>query len=391
MQNVVPLFSSESPTAFLGRVSFARAIALASAIAPPKGPALMRLSSTPQGMIVTAAGSGIEINIALAGEVDARFSAVLPIDAVARLAKKAPRSDVVALRMIAKKTDGDEPAEDARFASDKVELAFGHVSFALDSVPADDFPAQFQDEPADLFAIKVPSSIFWNAIDGTVQASSTEETRYYLNGVFMHSIEGKLAFAATDGHRLFMQATNVKAPAALAGILPTKVAKFLDTLLNGYAGARDIEIQMNADFINVSFDGVIMRANMVDGTFPDYQRVIPSEPACTAEVKAGPFLESLQALTAVAPRRSVRLHFEPGKCRLSVADPEVGAAGADIECSYEGDAFDIGFDAGYLTTTVAMASPDGRSIRIGLTSADKAIVVTGSISGWSGVLMPTAA
>lgn len=127
----------------------------------------------------------------------------------------------------------------------------------------------------------------------------------------------------------------------------------------------------------------------VDGTFPDYGRVIPAGNDKTVVVRPSWLAGAIGAVTAISDmKRAVRCTFEAGKVLLSTADPSVGSGAMEIECRYDGEPLTIGFNPGLLVDMLAKAAPDKGDVTLKLADAGSPVLITGSIEGWCGVLMP---
>ncbi|MCV9960765.1 DNA polymerase III subunit beta [Pararhizobium sp. BT-229] len=392
MQNVVKLFPSENPSALVDRAEFTETIGLLAKLASSRSavPILnhIRLSSEPGGLAFAATNLDIQAETSLAADVDARFSAALPAAALLKLMKKGTPSNTAILELL---PDGEQSEAD-RFVASKCSIQLADTRFLLDVMSSDDFPNAIRhEEGAKVQRFSIASAVLWNAIDGTLDAVSTDETRYHLNGIFVHSHNGRLRFTATDGHRLYIQDTNIQTgKSEVAGILPTEGAKLIASLLDGHAGAMPAQVELSATVAVLVFRDVAVTVKLIDGTFPDYQRVIPAAPDKMATIEGAAFAAAVASLVDCTGAAHVKLAFEPQVLAIS-AKGATGEGSTEIACTYEGDTLQINFDAKYLRSAIDAASPDGKSLKIRMADALSPAIVTGSIGGWSGVLMPTQA
>lgn len=203
----------------------------------------------------------------------------------------------------------------------------------------------------------VPAHQLLEMINKTAYAISLDEARYNLNGVcFEHIKEGKgkkagaLRLVATDGHRLAM-VTRPVAGLQFEGsiIVPrkglTEMRKMLDS-----QGERDVRIEVSEGFFIVESDEVKMSIRLIDGTFPDYQQVLPKTPGTQATVNANELTQALRrvALMVTDKGKCVKLDFAKGQLRVSSSSPELGEASEELPVQYEGKPLSVGFNARYL-------------------------------------------
>ena len=330
-------------------------------------------------VVVTGTDLDLEISVTVPASVDAGFATTLPADLVKKLLKSAKASDLVAF-------DTGE---------DRDTLDFQRATYQLNHLPIKDFPTFYKPgEKANAFTMSGPA--FLAALESVSVAMSTEETRYYLHGAFIHAKQHGnrhvLAFAATDGHRLHMQEIELPAGAEdLAGfILPRKTVDVLCKIMRGKACPESVAIKMDAGRMTVSFDGVMVATKAIDGTFPDYERVIPRENDLVATINAAAMLDAIQAVTLLSAEKSraVKLTFDAGTCKLDVNDPDAGSATTTFDCDYDGDAIEIGFNSKYLVSSIEDAIGNGSDIVMKLRDSGSPAVVTGGREDFLSVLMP---
>jgi DNA polymerase-3 subunit beta len=191
-------------------------------------------------------------------------------------------------------------------------------------------------------------------IDKTQFAISTEETRYYLNGIYLHVAgSGKtqtLRAVATDGHRL--AETDLSVPAGAAGmpgvIVPRKTVTEVQRLIEDTEG--EVAIELSSSKIRFSIGRVVLTSKLIDGTFPDYQRVIPAGNDKELTVDKKDFEAAVDRVSTVSSERgrAVKLSLSSGKLILSVTNPDSGSATEELEVEYDADPLDIGFNSRYL-------------------------------------------
>ncbi len=236
-------------------------------------------------------------------------------------------------------------------ADGRLALKAGRSRFQLSTLPKDDFPAIADGELP--FSFMLPSLTLKQMIDKTRFAISTEETRYYLNGIFFHvTDEAKPALraVATDGHRLARVA--IARPDGAVGmpdiIIPRKAVAELRKLLDENQG--DVKIELSSARIRFSLDNAVLSARLIDGTFPDYSRVIPTNNDKRVVIDASTLAESVDRVSTIATdkTRAVKLAMDNDRITLSVTSPDNGTASEELAASYGGDALDVGYNSRYL-------------------------------------------
>jgi DNA polymerase-3 subunit beta len=231
----------------------------------------------------------------------------------------------------------------------------GRSRFQLPTLPRDDFPVIVEGDLPTSF--ELPAKTLAELIDKTRFAISTEETRYYLNGIFLHvSDEDQpvLKAAATDGHRLARY--TIPRPDGAEGmpdvIVPRKAVgelrKLLDEAMDG-----NVEIDLSASKIRFTLGGeggVVLTSKLIDGTFPDYSRVIPTGNDKLLKLDPKSFFEGVDRVATIATEktRAVKMGLEPDKVTLSVTSPDNGTAAEELPAQYGSEGFEIGFNANYL-------------------------------------------
>ena len=234
----------------------------------------------------------------------------------------------------------------------QMQLSAGRSRFTLSCLPTDEFPVLSGGELPHNF--NVTAAELRSLIDRTKFAISTEETRYYLNGIYLHKADRDgvdvLRAVATDGHRL----ASVEAPLPAGSenmpgvIVPRKTVTELRKLID--ESGDEVAISMSENKIRFSFDNAVLTSKLIDGTFPDYQRVIPSGNDKDMEVNCKLFSDAVDRVSAISSEKSraIKLVLTSGLLALSASSPEHGSAEEEIEVTYEGDSVEIGFNSAYL-------------------------------------------
>ncbi|MFM5915617.1 MAG: DNA polymerase III subunit beta, partial [Chakrabartia godavariana] len=237
-------------------------------------------------------------------------------------------------------------------ASDgKMQVVAARSRYSLNTLPRDDFPIIAEGDLPTKF--ELPAVTLRQIIDKTRFAISTEETRYYLNGIFLHvADDGQpvLKAAATDGHRLAR--VTVPRPEGAEGmpdiIVPRKCVAELRKLLDEVEGT--VEVTLSATKIRFGLGTAVLTSKLIDGTFPDYNRVIPTGNDKILKIDPKAFMAGVDRVSTIAleKTRAVKMALEPDRITLSVTSPENGTAAEEVPGEYGSDAFEIGFNARYL-------------------------------------------
>ena len=237
----------------------------------------------------------------------------------------------------------------------RLSVSAGRSQFQLATLPKEDFPEMASSEYSCTFPIPAPA--LRRLFDKSRFAISTEETRYYLNGVYLHVAEGEgvrtLRAVATDGHRLARIDTELPMGAeGMPGVIvPRKTVLELRRLLDG---EEPIEVSVSETKIRFQAEGrtgrLTLTSKVIDGTFPDYARVIPTQNRRRLEVDAADFARAVDRVATVSSERSraVKMALDEDRLVLSVNAPDSGAAEEELSVAYGDERLEIGFNAKYL-------------------------------------------
>ena len=240
-------------------------------------------------------------------------------------------------------------------AENRMEIKAGRSRFKLPTLPRDDFPVIVEGDLPTSF--EIPARTLAEMIDGTRFAISTEETRYYLNGIFLHVTDEDapvLKAAATDGHRLarFTLARPDGAEGMPDVIVPRKaVAELRKLLEEALDGAVQVDLSASKIRFTLSGEGgVVLTSKLIDGTFPDYSRVIPTGNDKLLKIDPKTFLEGVDRVATIATEktRAVKMGLDNDRVTLTVTSPDNGNATEELAAAYDKDGFEIGFNANYL-------------------------------------------
>lgn len=247
----------------------------------------------------------------------------------------------------------------------RLEVKAGRSNFRLPTLPRDDFPVIVEGDLPTSF--ELPARMLAELIDRTRFAISTEETRYYLNGIFLHVTdedEPLLKAAATDGHRLAR--FTLPRPEGAAGmpdvIVPRKAVgelrKLLEEALDG-----NVLVDLSASKIRFTLGGeggVVLTSKLIDGTFPDYSRVIPTANDKLLKVDPKLFRSGVDRVATIATEktRAVKIGLDGDRVTLSVTSPDNGTATEELAAEYRAEGMEIGFNANYLKDILDQVDAD---------------------------------
>jgi len=339
---------------------------------------------------LTATDLDTELTIGMPAETDRTAGFTVPAHVLKDFARKAAKG--CECLFADKSPDGETIA-----------VNFGATRYAMHTLPIDDFPSM--EKPGESAAkFELPGHVLREALASVEMAISTEETRYYLNGVYMHVVEpngvdryngshGQLAFIATDGHRLGR--VRVAAPAGVTGmpgvIIRRGAVAVLLKMLSGKNCPESVHLTISYGKARFSWPDHVLTTKLIDGTFPDYNRVIPTGNDKTLSVDSGEFAGAVQAVAAISTERSraVKLSVESDMLTISVNNPDVGECRRSLPCEFDGpDGFEIGFNSRYLLDLAKTACPKGGTLKFKLADAGSPTLITGERDALY-VLMPT--
>ncbi len=304
------------------------------------------LAATGASLEMKATDLDLEVTEATAAKVESAGSTTVPAHLLYDIVRKLPDGAEVMLR-----TDEDGNA---------MSVISGRSSFRLQCLPQSDFPELSAGSFSHIFRIE--SASLKALIDKTQFAISTEETRYYLNGIYFHAIESggklKLRSVATDGHRLAR--AEMEAPAGSEGmpgiIIPRKTVSELQKLVDD----PDVPVttELSDTKIRFTIGSVVLTSKLIDGTFPDYQRVIPTGNDKMLIIDRQSFANAVDRVSTISSERgrAVKLTIAEGQVTLAVNNPDSGSATEELAAEYSSDPIEIGFNARYLLDVAAQLS-----------------------------------
>jgi DNA polymerase-3 subunit beta len=254
-------------------------------------------------------------------------------------------------------------------ADNRMVVKAGRSRFQLPTLPRDDFPVIVEGDLPTSF--EVSASLLAQLIDRTRFAISTEETRYYLNGIFLHVTDEELKAAATDGHRLAR--FTLKRPDGAEGmpdvIVPRKCVAELRKLLDEVDGT--VAVSLSPSKVRFDLGTAVLTSKLIDGTFPDYSRVIPTGNDKILRIDPRSFEEGVDRVSTIATEktRAVKMTLDRDKITLSVTSPENGTAAEEVPGDYAAQGFDIGFNSRYLLDILGQIEGDMVEVHLADASA----------------------
>jgi DNA polymerase-3 subunit beta len=296
----------------------------------------------------------VEVTDTIAAEVGPGGSTTVPAHMFFDIVRKLPEGAQVVVE-----SSGDRAA---------LTIRAGRSRFTLQTLPESDFPDLAPGEMSHKFALKAAD--LKRLIDKTQFAISTEETRYYLNGIYFH-IAGSgeaqtLRAVATDGHRLAQMELDLPDGAAgMPGIIvPRKTVGEVQRLMED--NEAEVVVELSPGKIRFTIGDTVLTSKLIDGTFPDYSRVIPVNNDKQLVVDKKVFEAAVDRVSTVSSERgrAVKLSITGGRLLLSVTNPDSGSANEEIEVEYEADPIDIGFNSRYLLDIAAQIESEAAILKL---------------------------
>jgi DNA polymerase III subunit beta len=296
-------------------------------------------------LLLKATDLDLEIVDRLAADVSAPGATTVPAHILYEIVRKLP--------------DGAQVSLESRGDPAQMLLRSGRSRFTLQSLPDSDFPSLSADDLTHSFRLEAAD--LKRLIDKTQFAISSEETRYYLNGIFLHTVDVEghalLRAVATDGHRLAR--VEIPAPKGSAGmpgvIVPRKAVAEIQKLVEDLE--QDVRTEISLAKARFTFGEsqesarqIVLTSKLIDGTFPDYVRVIPSGNDKRLTVDRQEFKVAVDRVATISSERgrAVKLTIADSKLTLSVTNPDLGSAAEEIDADYDAPPIEIGFNARYL-------------------------------------------
>lgn len=289
---------------------------------------------------LTATDMDLAIIEGVTAEVAQDGSTTVPAHTLYDIVRKLPEGSQVEIR------SGGEQGQ--------LDIRSGRSKLSLTTLPSEDFPVMSDGDLPHQFTLS--AATLRRLVDRTRFAMSTEETRYYLNGLYLHAAETDgapvLRIVATDGHRLAR--VEVALPEGAAGmpgvIVPRKAVGEIRKLIDEIDDDVEIDVALSDTKIRFSYSDAVLTSKLIDGTFPDYDRVIPFGNDKTLEVKRTEFVKAVDLVSTISTEKSraIKLTLENGSLVLTATSPEAGSAREELDVDYADGPLEIGFNSKYL-------------------------------------------
>lgn len=349
----------------------------------------VRLTGDGNTLFVTTTDLDMEIVSAIPAAADAGFDITVTAHILRDLLKKAPAAEFVAF---------SQPEIVESKGSDVFDgqagVEFDAVAYHISAIHPGDFPTFKAPSHNEARHFTLPGETLRDALDNVAFAISNEETRYYLNGVYMEVRDGNLVFVATDGHRLCKQVLT--APEGAEGmpgaILPKKLVYTLQKLWDKKNTPDSVSLSVEQSRVRIQFGNVTITSKAIDGTFPDYQRVIPRNNDKAASIEIATLQKALEAVTVIAaPKgsKAVKFDFSDSGVTMTFRNPDQGTATTTIDAEVGfSDGLVIGFNAKYVGEFLKNLKGGSETITLTFNDAGSPTLITSDREGWLGVLMP---
>lgn len=319
----------------------------------------------------------LEIQEAVPAMVEMPGATTVPAHMIYDIVRKLPEGSQVVLE-----TTGDNAT---------LEIRAGRSKFTLQMLPEADFPDLTASEFSHGFTLTAGETR--KLIDTTQFAISTEETRYYLNGIYFHTVDDaqgqRFRAVATDGHRLAQ--AEVPAPSGSAGmpgiIIPRKTVGEIQKLLE--EPDADVQIELSETKIRVTTGNIVLTSKLIDGTFPDYGRVIPQGNDKEMRVDRDEFKEAVDRVSTISSERgrAVKLSLSEGRMVLTVNNPDSGSATEEVAVEYDAEPLEIGFNSRYLLDIANQLNSDTALFKLA-DSGSPTLIQDNTVDDCLFVLMP---
>ncbi len=301
-------------------------------------PVLSNVLIETQGDIVSLRATDNEIEIVekLPAGVETQGAVTIPAHKLYDIVKKLPEGSQLQMAYVEE--------------TGQVSLVSGRSKFALSTLPADGFPSMMMEETPFSFSVNAKDMV--DLIAKTGFAVSMEETRYNLNGIYMHEKKGaesKLTAVATDGHRL--ACAGISLPQGAEGmpgvIIPRKTINELAKLAGETEDA--VQVSLSANQIRFSMGDVVLSSRLIDGTYPDYEKVIPINNDKKLQAHAETLTDVIERVSVVSEKsRGIKLSLSNGLLQVFAASVDEGSAEDEMDAVYDGESVEIGFNYRYL-------------------------------------------
>lgn len=297
---------------------------------------------------MTATDLEIEMVARVNSDSSDEFQTTIPARKLLDICKALPEASVINFNI-----------EDTR-----VSLTSARSRFSLASLPAQDFPGL--EEIDELQTFDIPQNVFKNLFDKTSFAMAQQDVRYYLNGILMEITADRIKLVATDGHRLALSETRLDTgvDAEMQIIIPRKAVLELSRLLD--SSDNQIKCVLSQNHLRVETDALVFTTKLIDGKFPDYQRVIPVDGNKTMEVNRETLKNSMSRIAILSNEkyRGIRLTLTAGNLSIQANNPDQEEAEEELQVDYTESDVEIGFNVTYLIDVLNVLGSENVQIKL---------------------------
>lgn len=296
------------------------------------------IETIPGGVLLKATDNELEIAEELPATIEEAGAVTVPAHKLYDIVRRLP--------------DGSEIGMAFSEENNQVAIVSGRSKFALSCIAPEGFPSMAREDAP--FTFNLESAELQNLINKTGFAVSLEETRYNLNGIFLHEKKDALIAVATDGHRLACAKTALpKGAKGIPGVIvPRKTIGEVSKLVTEYADK--VQISLSANQIRFKMGKMELSSRLIDGTYPDYEKVIPSNNDKVLEADAKALADVIERVSVVSEKsRGIKLTITDKLLQVSAAAADEGSAEDELDISYKGDDMEIGFNYRYLLDILA--------------------------------------
>lgn len=316
------------------------------------------ISATPERLRFTATDLEVELTTSCSASADEEMEFTLPARKLIDICKALPEGAGITLDI----------------SGDKATLRSGRGRYTMGMLPAQDYPAIEPSAAAEEFSM--PESVLKRLIDKTAFAMAQQDVRYYLNGLLLEINSGRIRAVATDGHRLALCDADfeVQSGSDAQVILPRKAVIELGRLLGD--SDEPLRMEVSNSHVRVHFGDTIFTSKLIDGRFPDYERVMPSGETQILLADKDSLRQSLTRTSILSNEkyRGIRFRLSSGLLHLQAHNPEQDEAEEELEVEYQGSEVTIGFNVGYLLDVLGVLDTD--TVSMALIDANSSTLVT---------------
>ncbi|MEA5445014.1 DNA polymerase III subunit beta [Gammaproteobacteria bacterium AB-CW1] len=322
-------------------------------------PVLANIQIAAEGDRLTFTGTDLEVEMVASGEgrVESGGEVTVPGRKLLDICKALPEGAEIV----------------AELKGERMTLRSGKSRFTLSTLPAAEFPVVEDIQVQRRF--EIPQAMLRELVENTQFSMAQQDVRYYLNGLLLEVSDNRLRAVATDGHRLALceREVTLSDVGTHQVIVPRKGVLELQKLLSDED--TPVEVALGANHLQVRVEGLQFTSKLIDGRFPDYERVIPRTGEKVVEADRLRLRESLQRASILSNEkyRGVRLELVPNALKIQAHNPEQEEAEEEVEVGFDGEGMEIGFNVNYLLD--ALSALDCETVRMDLIDSNNSCLI----------------